>query len=262
MPASSNLPRLPGFTHRVFSAVGGGREIVHDVYERAPGGERTVAPIVLIQELPGIGPETLRLAERLVDAGHPVVLPHLFGPLGVTAMIGNLGRVVCMRREFRLLARNEGGPVVDWLRALCRDVRDRHAVAGVGVIGMCLTGNFAISLVGDDSVLAAVASQPSMPVIPQGSLQLSRAEIEAARRHLDEHGPMLAFRFEHDVLCSARKFEAIGRAFNDDRERVRLTTLPGRGHSVLTVHFVDEAGHPTRRALRSVLDYFAEHLSD
>jgi dienelactone hydrolase len=251
---------LPGFSRRSFSVGIGGRTIAHDVYERAPAEGRARAPVVLIQELPGIGPEVLRLADRLVEAGHRVVLPHLFGPLGRTAMVGNLGRVMCMRREFRLLARNESGPIVDWLRALCREVREQYAVEGVGVIGMCLTGNFALTLVGDESVLAAVASQPSMPVVPQGSLQMRPSEIEAARLRLDEHGPMLAFRFEHDVLCSARKFEAIDRAFNDDRERVRLSTLPGRGHAVLTVHFVDEAGHPTRQALDQVLAYFAERL--
>lgn len=252
--------QLSEYDKRTFTAPIGGRDVVHDVYERPGTGERSRAPIVLIQELPGIGQETLRLADRFAEAGHPVVMPHLFGPLGRTALVTNFARVLCMRREFRLLASRSSSPIVDWLRALCREVRDRFEVPGVGVIGMCLTGNFALSLVGDDSVLAGVASQPSLPLKPQSGLHMSPRELEAARRRLDEHGPMLAFRFEDDTLCTADRFSAIEQAFNDDRERVRLTALPGGGHSVLTLHFVDEEGHPTREALRSVLDYFAEHL--
>jgi hypothetical protein len=41
---------------------------------------------------------------------------------------------------------------------------------------------------------------------------------------------------------------------------VREIVLPGKGHSVLTLDFVDEAGHPTHDALKNVLDYFAAKL--
>lgn len=247
---------MEGYTKRVFeAALSSGERVSHDVYERGEG-----TPVVLIQELPGIGRHTLRLADRLVEAGHRIVLPHLFGPLGRVSIAGNLVRVLCMRREFTLFSRRQSSPIVDWLRALCRDVRDSRQVAGVGVIGMCLTGNFAISLIGDDSVLAAVASQPSLPAAARGELHMSAEEIAAARAALDAHGPMLALRFKGDPMCSGRKFAAIAAAFNDDRERVRLHTLPGPGHSVLTLDFVDQAGHPTAQALQSVLDYFAERL--
>jgi dienelactone hydrolase len=248
---------MKGYESRSFSApLRSGRTVTHDIYQRGEG-----PPIVVIQELPGIGPETLRLADRLVSAGYQVTLPHLFGPLGRTSMVGNLVRVICMRREFDLLARDESSPVVDWLRALCRDVRDRTGAPGVGVIGMCLTGNFAISLMADDSVLAAVASQPSLPLFTQSALHMSADEVSQAKTRLDREGPMLAFRFDGDSMCDLKKFEAIDETFNDDgTERVKLDTLPGKGHSVLTIDFVDEEGHPTRAALQSVLDYFAQKL--
>jgi dienelactone hydrolase len=70
-----------------------------------------------------VGTETLRLADRLIDGGFEVVLPHLFGPLEKTNMVGNLARVFCMRREFRLFESNKSSPVVDWLKALCEDIR-------------------------------------------------------------------------------------------------------------------------------------------
>jgi dienelactone hydrolase len=247
---------MHGYLQRSFHAtLHDGTPVTHDVYERGDG-----PPVVLVQELPGIGPQTLRLAERLVAAGYHVVLPHLLGPLGRVSFVGNVGRALCMRRELRMFASHQSSPVVGWLRALCRDVRERRGVAGVGVIGMCLTGNFAITLIADDAVLAAVASQPSLPPAPWQGLHMSPAEIQASREALTTKGPMLAFRFEGDHLCTAKKFAAIDAAFNDDRERVRLVTLPGKGHSVLTLHFVDEQGHPTQQALQSVLEYFERTL--
>ncbi|MCB9598142.1 MAG: dienelactone hydrolase family protein [Sandaracinaceae bacterium] len=246
---------LRGYERRSFTADAAGHPVTHDVYWRGAG-----TPVVLIQELPGIGPETLRLADALVEAGHLVVLPHLFGPLGRVSTIGNTARILCMRKELTLFSQRSTSPVVDWLRALCRDVRERHDARGVGVIGMCLTGNFAFSLIADESVLAAVASQPSMPILSQDSLHMSDADVAASRAALDDVGPMLAFRFEKDPLCAGAKFRALDRAFNDDAERIRLVTLPGRGHSVLTLDFVDAAGHPTREALDSVLTYFGERL--
>jgi dienelactone hydrolase len=242
-----------------FSAPAGeGQLIAHDIYQRGSG-----APIVLIQELPGIGVETLRLADQFVDAGFRVIMPHLFGPIGKVSMVGNLARVFCMRKEFHLFQANRTSPIVDWLKALCRDVQSNTSARGVGVIGMCLTGNFAISLMADDSVLAAVASQPAMPIARQGELHMSEEDIEAVKQGIDAKAPMKAFRFEGDPMCTAAKFESINAAFNqDEKSRVDLHTLPGKQHSVLTLDFVDEAGHPTRDALDNILAYFQQQLVD
>ncbi len=241
-------------THAITS--GDGRQIKHEVYTIGEG-----APIVLIQELPGIGVETLRLSDKLTSAGFQVVLPHLFGPLGKTQMLGNLVRVFCLRREFHLFQSNQSSPIVDWLKSLCRHVKQTSGAKGVGVIGMCLTGNFAISLMADDSVLASVSSQPAMPLGKQAALHLSSQEIQAVRQRLDQVGPMMALRFEGDKLCSGKKFACINQAFNDaGKQRVNLKTLPGNGHSVLTLDFVDQVGHPTHEALDEVITYFSRQL--
>ncbi len=233
-----------------------GDNITHDIYSRGDG-----PPVVLIQELPGIGCETLRLADKLIQAGFSIVLPHLFGPLEKTSTGGNLLRVMCMRREFALFSANKSSPIVDWLRALCANIKASREAKGVGVIGMCLTGNFAITLVGDDSVLAAVSAQPAMPFHKQAALHMSADEVDQARQGLDRNGPMLGFRFEGDKLSTAAKFACIHDAFNnDDSERVRLCTLPGNGHSVFTLDFVDEQGHPTHEALGEVIQYFTDKL--
>lgn len=232
----------------------GGEQITHDVYHRGSG-----APVVIIQELPGIGMETLRLADEFVSRGFEVVLPHLFGPLGRIAIGGNLVRVFCMRREFHLFENDRSSPIVDWLKALCREVKMQHK--GVGVIGMCLTGNFAISLMADNSVLAAVSSQPSMPLMKAAKLHMSEQEIYQVRRRIDATAPIHAYRFEGDPVCNATKYRAIDQAFNDDGiTRVVTHTLPGKGHSVLTLDFVDQQGHPTRAALDEILQYFSAQL--
>lgn len=233
-----------------------GKSISHDVYQRGSG-----APVVIIQELPGIGPETLRLADEFVARGFTVVLPHLFGPLEKISMGGNLVRVFCMRKEFSLFESKRSSPIVDWLKALCREVKTQSQHKGVGVIGMCLTGNFAISLMGDDSVLAAVSSQPSMPLMKSTELHMSEDDIDVIRKRIDNTVPMHAYRFAGDPLCNAKKYQAIDEAFNDNNAtRVVTHTLPGKGHSVLTIDFVDEQGHPTREALDDILTYFAAQL--
>ena len=233
-----------------------GHNISHDVYRRGSG-----APVVIIQELPGIGPETLRLADEFVARGFEVILPHLFGPLGKVRTGGNLLRVFCMRKEFSLFAENHTSPIVDWLKALCREIKTERDTRGVGVIGMCLTGNFAISLMGDDSVLAAVSSQPSMPLMKSNDLHMSAQDIRNIRQHIDDTAPMHTYRFSGDPLCNAAKFEAIDKTFNNDGvTRIATHTLPGKGHSVLTLDFVDESGHPTREALNNILDYFSQQL--
>jgi dienelactone hydrolase len=233
-----------------------GTAIRHDVYRRGSG-----APVVIIQELPGIGPETLRLADAFVDRGFEVVLPHLFGPLEKISTGGNLLRVFCMRREFSLFEAQRSSPIVDWLKALCRDIKAQRQCKGVGVIGMCLTGNFAISLMGDDSVLAAVSSQPSMPLMKPSELHMSAHEIATIRQRIEATAPMHAYRFAADPMCTAAKYRAIDAAFNSDGiTRVVTHTLPGKGHSVLTLDFVDEQGHPTRAARDEIMAYFTAQL--
>lgn len=230
--------------------------ITHDVYSRGEG-----KVLIIIQELPGIGQETLSLADQFVTKGYKVILPHLFGPIGKTSIIGNLVRVFCMRKELKIFSTQQSSPIVDWLRALCNKAKNDNHVKGVAVIGMCLTGNFAISLMADDAVLASFASQPSLPVHRQAAIQLSADEIENIKHRLDELGQMHCARFEKDKICQSSKFDLYDKAFNQDgKERIKLHTLPGNGHSILTLDFVDENGHPTKKVLEEVMNYFDASL--
>jgi dienelactone hydrolase len=253
----TTISQIDTFDKNTFSApTRNGDTITHNVYSRGSG-----PVVVIIQELPGIGQETLALADKFVNDGYKVFLPHLFGPLGKTSGLPNFIRVFCMRKEFAIFEKNKSSPIVDWLKALCQEIRKTESVEGVGVIGMCLTGNFAISLMADDSVLAGVASQPALPLKGPNLLHMSEEEVASTKARLSKVGPMKAYRFEEDHMCKQEKFETIDKIFNSgDTNCVDLKVLPGKGHSVLTLHFVDEDGHPTKNALNEILDYFKSKL--
>ncbi|REG81403.1 dienelactone hydrolase family protein [Algoriphagus antarcticus] len=230
----------------------------HDVYTIGQGNK----VVIIIQELPGIGQETLALADKFIEQRYVVVLPHLFGPIGKTAITSNLFRVVCMRKEFSIFSKNESSPIVDYLSGLCTLIKERYQVKGVAVIGMCLTGNFAISLMANDAVLAGFASQPSLPILNSSAIHMSAGEISAIKAKLDLVGPMHCGRFEGDILCTAKKFEVLDKTFNtDDKERIIFHELPGKGHAILTLEFVDKAGHPTRKTFDEVVGYFDQQLT-
>ena len=253
------ITQIEAYQKEEFSAkMRNGLTANHDIYALGEGHKI----VVIIQELPGIGQETLALADRFVERGYKVYLPHLFGPIGKTDSTGNLIRVLCMRREFRIFARNESSPIVDFLSALCSELKIRHQVRGVAVIGMCLTGNFAISLMANEDVLAGFASQPSLAVMNQGSIHMSKEEIAKVKRNIDAVGAMHCGRFEKDNLCTLKKFKLLDRTFNEeDRQRIIFHEIPGKGHSILTMDFVDEEGHPTRKTLDTIFAYFDKQLS-
>lgn len=250
---------IASYQKKSFSAeTSKGKMVSHNIYTRGNGTKI----LVVLQEMPGIDQKTLALADRFIAEDYTVVLPHLFGPIGKTAPLGNFFRVLCMRREFRMFASHKSSPVVDYLAALCTWIKEKHNVKGVAVIGMCLTGNFAISLMANDAVLAGFASQPSMPLFKHAKIHMGLQEISNIKNKLDKVGPMHCGRFEKDIFCTEKRFNTLDKAFNtDDKERIIFHELPGKGHSILTHHFVDQKGHPTKQAFTEVLNYFNEALT-
>ncbi len=245
---------LHGLAKTVFTAPIGGHPTSFNVYTMGSG-----PPVVLMQEMPGIGEATIAFAKRLADAGFEVWAPHWFGPLGRTSEL-NVVRLLCMRREFQVFAKNQSSAIVDWMRALCAHVADVRKLERVGVIGMCLSANFAMTLIAEPAVWAAIASQPSLPARAPQELHMSGNEIAASRAALDVKGAMRAYRFEGDRLCSAAKFDAIEGAFNDGGVRVVLNVLPGEGHSVFTREYDDAPQSPTANAMSEIISYLGAQL--
>ena len=134
---------LEGFEESTFSHDGAERT----VYRRGSG-----PGVVIMHEIPGITPPVADFARTVSDDGFSVYLPHLFGtpnkPMTGGYAAGQMLRA-CISREFSVLARNESSPITNWLRALCRKAHHECGGPGVGAIGMCLTGNFALALMVD-----------------------------------------------------------------------------------------------------------------
>jgi len=230
--------------------------------------------VVIMHEIPGITPPVAEFARRVADAGFTAYLPHLFGtpgkPLSTGYMLGQLGRA-CISREYRVLARNQSSPVTDWLRALCRRAHAECGGPGVGALGMCLTGNFALALMVDEAVMAPVLSQPSLPfplsAAHKAALHVSATELTAIKQRAEAGCPVLGLRFTADPSCPGERFATLRRELGDRFESIEIDSGPGNphgiprsAHSVLTNDLVDRDGHPTRAALDRVLAFFRERL--
>ncbi len=239
------------------------------VYTRGSG-----PGVVVMHEIPGITPEVADFGRRVAAEGFKVYLPHMFGvpdkPLSVPYVLGEMVRA-CIGREFSVFAKNESSPITDWLRALCRRAHAECGGPGVGAIGMCLTGNFALSLMVDESVVAPVLSQPSLPfgvtAAHRSALHLSRADLEVVKRRAQRDCPVLAMRFTGDPLCPGHRFETLRDELGDAFDAIEIDSSRGNphgikkaAHSVLTTDLVDEAGHPTQVALHRVLELFRQRL--
>jgi dienelactone hydrolase len=256
---------LEGFDEFSFSHDGATRP----VYRRGEG-----PGVVIMHEIPGITPEVAGFARRVADDGFTSFLPHMFGtpdkPFGLPYVLGQMARA-CISREFHVLARGGSSPITDWLRALCRHAHQACGGPGVGAIGMCLTGNFALSLMVDESVMAPVLSQPSLPFgvskSHRAALHISDADLAVVKDRAQRGCGVLGMRFTADPMCPGERFDSLRRELGDGFEAIEIDSgrgnphgIPRTAHSVVTNDLVDEAGHPTREALDRVLGLFRERL--
>jgi len=238
--------------------------ISHCVFRKGHGpGE------VILHELPGMTEACIRFAETVAQ-DFTVHMPLLFGEPGDNRPLLQLGKL-CISREFHLFAHGGGSPVTNWLRRLCRAVHAECGGPGVGVVGMCLTGNFAISLMADESVKAPVTAQPALPLgLGSGSkaaLAVTEDDLRAAAARGGAGTPLLGLRFSGDRICPPQRFDTLRQTFGAAFRAVEIDSSPGnrfgigpRAHAVLTLEFVDEEGHPTRQARDRVLGILRERL--
>jgi dienelactone hydrolase len=229
--------------------------------------------VVVIHEIPGLHPGVVEFGRRLVRAGYTVYLPSLFGRPGeepsTGAIVGSILRV-CVSREFAILA-DRTSPVSSWLRALAAKAHAECGGPGVGAVGMCLTGGFALAMAVQPEVLAPVVSQPGLPAPltadKRASLGLDPADLATIRQRAEQGLCVLGLRFSEDKGCPAERFETLRRELGNAFEGIEIDSSPGnafaiptRAHAVLTVDLVDEPGHPTRAALHRVLAFLNARL--
>lgn len=235
--------------------------------------------VIVMHEMPGISPHVLRFARWMRDAGFAVWLPSLFGTDGATGTAEEGAAIfqrVCASAEFRALGAGVSSPVTRWLMALAKHVHRTHGGAGVGAIGMCFTGNFALTMMLEPGVIAAVLCQPSLPLDVPDGLEISQGELVTIRQRLErEERKVLGYRFAGDAFCRAERFAAYRRALGD---RFTARVLPDASanpdvppffarhvptpHSTVTVHLVDRAGQPTIAARDEVIAYLRQALGD
>ncbi len=233
--------------------------------------------VIVMAEMPGISPQVARFARWVREAGFTVYMPSLFGRDGAVPLAdagAAVFRKACISAEFRALGAGRSSPVTAWLRALARQAHAECGGPGVGAIGMCFTGNFALTMMLEPAVLAPVLAQPSLPLDDPAGLEISPGELAQVRERLDRDGlDVLALRFAGDRFCRAERFAAYERALG---ERFVARVLPDSAahtdpppffaqhvptpHSVLTAHLIDAAGQPTLAARDEVLAFFQRRL--
>jgi dienelactone hydrolase len=258
------MSAVPGFEATTFAH--GGRE--HQVYKAGTG-----PAVVVIHEMPGLHPGVTAFGQRLVDAGYRVYLPSLFGrpgaPFAGREMLRSVASV-CVSREFTILA-DRTSPVATWLRALAAQAHAECGGPGVGAVGMCFTGGFALAMAVEPAVLAPVLSQPGLPgpvnARHRAALGLDPADLASVKARSREGLCLLGLRFTADRGCPGERFQTLRRELGDAFEGIEIDSSPGNpygikktAHSVLTVDLVDEPGHPTRAALDRVMAFLRERL--
>ena len=234
--------------------------------------------VIVMAEMPGISPHVARFSRWVRDAGFTVYMPSLFGRDGALPSAEEGAMIfqrACVSAEFRAFAANESSPVTVWLRALARHAHEECGGPGVGAIGMCFTGNFALSMMLESSMLAPVVSQPSLPLNDPAATGISADELAAVRERLERDDlTVMAYRFTGDKFCRAQRFAAFSEALGDRfvarvlPDSAANTELPPffathvtSPHSVVTAHLIDEAGQPTIAARDEILSFFAHRLN-
>src|SRR5436190_20179359 len=233
--------------------------------------------VIVMTEMPGISPQVARFGRWVRDAGFTVYMPSLFGRDGAVPGAEEGAAVfqkACVSAEFRAFSANQSSPVTNWLRALARLAREECGGPGVGAVGMCFTGNFALTMMLEPSMLAPVLSQPTLPLNDPAGLEISPGDLAAVRGRLDrEDLTVLGYRFEGDRFCTAQRFAAysealgdrfVGRVLPDSAANTQTAPFFSRyvacPHSVLTAHLIDEAGELTIAARDEILSFFKLRL--
>lgn len=234
-----------------FTAAG----ITHDTYRRGSG-----PGVVVVHEVPGITPKVTQFANELVDAGFTVVMPDLLGVPGKAPTNGYAMKSlvkVCISKEFTALAVGKTSPIIAYLRALGRSLHDELGGKGIGAVGMCFSGGFALGMMLDDHVVAPVLSQPSLPFSVgakrAADLNLSPDDRLVVKRRAEQGCEVLGLRFTADKLVGTR-FDSLRELLGDRFIAVELPSSKKNDHSVLTEQRDDAS-------VQRVIDFYRAKLS-
>lgn len=247
-------------------------DIIKQVYVAGRG-----PAVVVMTEMPGISPHVARFARWVREAGFTVYMPSLFGRDGVLASAEEgvtIFKKACISAEFRALEGGGSAPITVWLRALAKLAHEECGGPGVGAVGMCFTGNFALSMMLEAPTMAPVVCQPSLPLEDPTAVGLPDAELQVIRTRLEKEDlTVQGYRFEGDKWCGAQRFTAYSQALGP---RFVQHVLPDSAanpepppffkhvvaspHSVVTAHLIDQVGQPTLQARDQMIAFLRERL--
>ena len=227
--------------------------VTHPTYRKGEG-----PGVIVIHEIPGITPQVIEFAEEVVAQGHTVVMPQLFGTPGAKVGPRSMAQAaaqLCVSREFLRMATHTTTPVAGWLRALARDLHEELGGPGVGAVGMCFTGGYALAMLADAPIAAPVLAQPSAPfsVTPGRArdLGLSPADLDAVKAKVSAGCQVLGLRYKNDIAVGSR-FDTLRKELGDNFIAVEF---PGIKHATLTLHRQQEA-------VDKVLDFLRLKLTE
>lgn len=249
--SASPDPVLDGWVHSVFTAAG----CTHPVYRKGSG-----PAVIVVHEIPGITPAVTTFAEEVVAAGFTVAMPLLVGEAGRSPspgyLLSSVARV-CVSKEFSNWAVGNTSPVIAWLRALARSLHGEVGGVGVGAIGMCFSGGFALGMMVDDLMVAPVLSQPSLPFAVghpsrKGDVGLSPDDRLVVAERAAAGCQVLGLRFTGDSLVGTR-FDSLRQLLGDAFIAVEFESPHPKAHSVLTEHRQQEGVDRVLQFLRERL---------
>ena len=257
---------LAGFTKGSFTSTRGRR---HDLYRLGSG-----PAVVIIHEVPGITPLVASFARRVADEHMTAVVVNLLGtpgrPVSIGYALGSITRA-CVSREFTLLALEKTSPIVGYLRELAAHEHHECGGPGVGAVGMCLTGGFALAMAVEPCVVAPVMSQPALPLpVTRGrrsDLGLSDADLAAVKHRAAAGLCVMGLRFSGDSKSPGERFARLRAELGSNFIGVEIDSSHSNpwgyqkaAHSVLTEDYSDAPGSPTRHALEDVLAFLSSRL--
>jgi dienelactone hydrolase len=178
--------------------------------------------VLLMHEINGLTPAVLRLVARITNVGFTVFVPDFFGAPNEVMPMAESVPLICIRREFQLFAGSGSSRITPWLRALAKEINRCTGGKGIGVIGLCLTGNVVLSLMVDPIVKVPVMCEPGLPFLHPSSLGAPEDDIKHAATRSDVD-PLFAYRFTTDWICPAARFKTL-------RERFDVAKYPDRLH--------------------------------
>ncbi|MBA2381468.1 MAG: dienelactone hydrolase family protein [Chloroflexi bacterium] len=246
-----------GFTRDTFEHGG----VTRDIY-RAPN---TGPAVILIHEAGGLDASTVRIADRIARAGLTPVLPVLVDKPRLSKPRGQVARNIiglCTAREFLAFARYERTPIVDWLRGLAVREHELAGGPGVGVVGMCFSGGFAVAMVTEPTVVAVVSGEPALPWALPGrreSMPMSIAELDAVSARADAGFCVRILRYQRDFKSPGARMRFLTEML-PNASVVELPTWNVNRHSVLADATLAEPTSELGRALTGTINYLVDRL--